>query len=347
MNTVIGMDLGDKRNVIVVFDEQGNELPPERIVNTAGAIEGFFSKYSGAHVVIEAGTLSAWISRLLRKMGHTVCIGNPRRLRVIWDADDKSDERDARILGLMYRMEPRLLHPVTHRSEEAQASLAILKGRDQLVGARTKLVNHVRGTLKTLGLSLKGCTPLNMPTKAPDQIPGALWPSVAAVIETIAHLTDQIRDLDKEIDRLCAKEYPETQYLLQVPGVGPKTALTYVLTLEKPERFEKSRDVGAFVGLTPRRDQSGQCDKQLRITKAGNPMLRRLLVTAAQHVLGPFGPDCDLRRYGEAIAERGGKRSKKCAIVAVARKLAVLLHRLWADQSEYRPFPSTTQAATA
>jgi transposase len=344
-NKVIGMDLGDKRNVIVVFDEAGNEHPPQSIANTASALQRFYARHSGADVVIEAGTHSAWISRLLRKMGHEVCVGNPRRLRAIWDSDDKSDERDARILGLMYRMEPRLLHPVTHRSEQAQATLAILKGRDQLVVSRTKLVNHVRGTLKTLGVALKGCTPLNMPRKAPEQIPTPLWPSVSAVLQTIEHLNEQIRDLDKDIHRICAEDYPETAYLLQVPGVGPKTALTYVLTLEDPKRFEKSRDVGAFVGLTPRRDQSGSIDRQLRITKAGNPMLRRLLVTAAQHVLGPFGPDCTLRRYGERIAERGAKRGKKCAIVAVARKLAVLLHRLWADQSEYRPFPDTKRTA--
>jgi len=344
MSKVIGMDLGDKRNVIVVFDEKGNEYPAERIANTSAAIQRFYAKHPGAHVVIEAGTHSAWISRLLHEMGHTVCIGNPRRLRAVWDADDKSDERDARILGLMYRLEPRLLHPVTHRSQEAQAALAILKGRDQLVCVRTKLVNHVRGTLKTLGLTLKGCTPLNIHRNAPDQIPAELWPSVSFAIETIEHLSGQIKELDREIDRLCADRFPETRFLLQVPGVGPKTALAYILTLEQHERFKKSRDVGAFVGLTPRRDQSGKIDKQLRITKAGNPMLRRLLVNAAQHVLGPFGPDSALRRYGERIAERGGKRSKKCAVVAIARKLAVLLHRLWADQLTYVPFPQPSKA---
>lgn len=344
MNKVIGMDLGDKRNVIVVFDAEGNEYPPERISNTSAAIQKYFSKHSGADVVIEAGTHSAWISRLLKKMGHTVCVGNPRKLRAIWDADDKSDERDARILGLMYRMEPRLLHPIEHRGEEAQATLAIIKGRDQLVSSRTKLANHVRGSLKTLGVTLKGCSPQSMPDKAPDQIPATLWPSVAAVLEMINHLNKQIRELDKNIKRICTDQYPETAHLLQVAGVGPITALTYVLTIENHERFIKSRTAGAFVGLTPKRDQSGDTDKQLHITKAGNQMLRRLLVTAAQYILGPFAPDSALRRYGERIAARGGKRSKRCAVVAVARKLAVLLHRLWADQLVYTPFPQALPA---
>lgn len=344
MNKVIGMDLGDKRNVIVVFDENGQEAQPVTISNTSQALQKFFSKHTGADVVIEAGTHSAWISRLLKSMGHHVCIGNPRKLRAIWDADDKSDERDARILALIYRMEPRLLHEIHHRSEEAQATLAILKGRDQLVATRTKLANHVRGTLKTLGVSLKGCSPQSMPDKAPDQIPSEFWPSVAAVLETIGHLNGQIRELDKEMNRLCKKKYPETEHLLQVPGVGPITALTFVLTLEDPNRFENSRSAGAFAGLTPKRDQSGDTDKQLHITKAGSPMLRRLLVTAAQYILGPFAPDSALRRCGERIAARGGKRSKRCAVVAVARKLAVLLHRLWSDKSIYKPFPNGAPA---
>jgi len=339
MNKVIGMDLGDKRNVIVVFDQDGVEAPPVTVANTTRALQKFFTQHPGADVVIEAGTHSAWVSRLLKTMGHTVCVGNPRKLRAIWDADDKSDARDARILGLMYRMEPRLLHAIEHRGEEAQATLAILKGRDQLVGTRTKLVNHVRGTLKTLGFQLKKCSTRAMPTRVREDLPAGLWPSVAAVLETIEHLNEQIADLDREINRICKTEYPETDYLLQVQGVGPITALAFVLTIENPERFEKSRSVGAFVGLAPRRDQSGDTDKQLRITKAGNGMLRKLLVNAAQYVLGPFASDCALRRYGERIAARGGKRAKRCAVVAVARKLAVMLHRLWADKSEYKFFP--------
>ena len=115
------------------------------------------------------------------------------------------------------------------------------------------------------------------------------------------------------------------------------TALAYLLTLEEPGRFEQSRSVGAYVGLTPRRDQSGQTDKQLRITQCGDGYLRQLLVTSSHYILGPFGPDSDLRRYGLRIAERGGKNAKKRAVVAVARKLAVLLHHLWKTGVDYEP----------
>lgn len=344
MNKVIGMDLGDKQNVIVVIEADGNECPPQRVANTSKMIQRFFAKHSGADVVIEAGTHSAWISRLLESMGHKVCVGNPRKLRAIWDADDKSDERDASILALMYRMEPRLLHSIQHRGEDAQATLAVIKGRDQLVGTRTKLSNHVRGTLKTLGITLKGCSPLSMPDNAPDQIPTKFWPSVSTVLDTIRHLNEQIKELDKSIEHICKVDYPETEHLRQVPGIGPITALTFVLTLEDPARFKGSRSVGAFLGLTPKRDQSGDTEKQLHITKAGNGLLRRLLVTAAQYILGPFAQESALRDYGERISARGGKRSKRCAVVALARKLAVLLHRLWMDKSVYKPYPNGAPA---
>ena len=152
------------------------------------------------------------------------------------------------------------------------------------------------------------------------------------------------KEQDRQIREACGR-YPETQWLLQVQGVGPVTALAYVLTLEEPTRFEKSRTVGAFLGLTPRRDQSGQSDKQLPITKAGNTYLRQLLVNCAHYIMGPFAQDSDLRRYGERIASRGGKNAKKRAVVAVARKLAVLLHRLWQDQSTYQPLYKVALAA--
>ena len=123
----------------------------------------------------------------------------------------------------------------------------------------------------------------------------------------------------------------------QVEGIGPLTALTFVLTLEDPYRFEKSRSVGAYLGLVPATDQSGDRDPQKRISKEGDEMLRKLLVGSAHYILGPFGSDSDLRRHGEKIASRGGKNAKKRAAVAVARKLSVLLHSLWVSGEVYDP----------
>lgn len=337
MKKVIGLDLGDKQHVAVVFEPDGQESLSARVGNTALQLEKFFGRHEGAVVVMEAGTHSPWISRLLEKLGHEVHVGNPRKLRAIWDADDKSDERDARILGLMYRMEPRLLHRIHHRGEEAQMDLERIKARDVLVGARTRLVNHVRAAIKSTGQRIPSCSAPSFHKRARECMPAVLESALQPVLVILESLTDQIRALEREIEQLCEQKYSETKLLKQVVGVGSLTSLAYVLTIEDPCRFESSRRVGSYLGLVPRRDQSGAQDKQLRITKAGDVYLRKLLVNSAQYIMGPFGPDTDLRRYGERIAARGGKNAKKRAVVAVARKLAVLLHRLWQDQSVYVP----------
>jgi len=335
MKKVIGLDLGDKQHMAVVFESDGRESGRAKIGNTADQLRKFFARHKGAVVVMEAGTHSPWISRLLESLGHDVHVGNPRKLRAIWDADDKSDERDARILGLMYRMEPRLLHRIHHRGEQAQMDLERIKARDALVSARTALVNYVRAAVKSTGSRVPSCSAPSFHKRARECMPDVLESALNPVLCSLETLTDQIRMLEREIIHLCEHQYPETEHLRPVGGVGPITALAYVLTIEEPERFAKSRQVGAYLGLVPRRDQSGDQDKQLRITKAGDVYLRKLLVSSANYIMGPFGPDCELRRYGQRIAARGGKNAKKRALVAVARKLAVLLHRLWSDQSAY------------
>jgi transposase len=331
------MDLGDKFHITVCFDSQGNELEVGKVTNTKAAIRKYFSRYKGSTVAIEAGTHSPWISRLLEQIGCRVFVGNPRKLRFIWDSQDKSDERDARMLGMVCRLEPRLLYPLHHRGRQAQADLVMLKSRDLLVKSRTKLINHARGVVKANGERLPGCSTDSFVKRCAAHVPADLWPALESIFDVIAQLGEQIHQLDAKIGRMCRQQYPETARLQQVAGVGPVTALCFVLTLEDPGRFDKSRQVGPFLGLTPRRDQSGGTDKQLRITKAGNRYLRGLLVGCAHYILGPFGPDCDLRRHGLSIAARGGKNAKKRAAVAVARKLAVLLHRLWVSEQTYEP----------
>lgn len=335
MSKVIGIDLGDKRHVVVVFDESGKQERMDYVVNTSVQVRKWFSQYPGSVVVMEAGTHSPWISRLLESMGHDVHVGNPRKLRAIWDANDKSDERDARVLGMMYRLEPRLLHRIFHRGEKAQADLARIKARNMLVESRSGLVNHVRCAVKAMGGRIPACSAQSFHHKARALLPEMLKGALEPMLQAIEDVSAQITELDREIDRLSEQEYPETRWLNQVQGVGSVTALAYVLTLEDPKRFAKSRQVGPYLGLVPKRDQSGDSDKQLRITKAGNAYLRQLLVSCAHYILGPRAQDSDLRRRGLRIASRGGKNAKKRAVIAVARGLAVLLHRLWVDQSEY------------
>jgi transposase len=336
-NITIGMDLGDKYHIAVVFDSEGREVDVAKVNNTKAGISKYFQSYKGSTVSIEAGTHSPWISRLLKQMDCQVYVGNPRKLRFIWDSTDKSDERDARMLGMVCRIEPRLLWSIRHRSSQAHADMAMIKSRYMLLKTRTKLINHARGVVKSNGERLPSCSSAYFAKRCAAHVPADLWPALEPIFDTIAQVSARITELDAKIAHMCRHQYPETQQLQQVSGVGPVTSLAYVLSIEDPARFIKSRQVGPFLGLTPRRDQSGGTDKQLHISKAGNKYLRQLLVGGAQYILGPFGPDSHLRRHGLAIAVRGGKNAKKRAAVAVARKLAVLLHRLWASGQSYGP----------
>ena len=188
---------------------------------------------------------------------------------------------------------------------------------------------------------MSGCSAESFHYKVAEQVPQGLASTLEPILQTIQDLTARIRSYDRSIEALAKEIYPETQVLRQIPGVGAMTALVFVLTLEDSERFENSRSVGAYLGMVPARDQSGESDPQLRISRRGNEMTRKLLVNCAHYILGPFGEDCDLRLHGEKIANRGGKNAKKRAVVAVARKLSVLLHRLWVTGEVYEPFYNT------
>jgi transposase len=288
-------------------------------------------------IALEVGTHSAWIARLLMELGHEVFVANPRKLRGIYQNERKSDRVDAQWLARVARVDPKLLAPITHRGRQAQADMARLRARQALVHTRTRLVNHVRGAVKSFGARLLKGSTITFSKKAVNGLPEDLREALMPILEALTMLTSSIAAYDKGIKELCQQRYPQTALLRQVAGVGPVTSLSYVLTLEDPGRFRRSRAVGSFLGLTTRRSQSGDRDPELGITKAGDRYLRSLLVQAAHYVLGPFGPDSDLRRWGLALAARGSQNAKKRAVVAVARKLAVLLHRLWVTAEVYEP----------
>ncbi len=334
----IGMDLGDKFHVLRELDAAGRVVGEGRIAATRRALEREFSRRSPVTVAIEAGTHSPWVSRALEGWGHTVIVGNPRKVRAITSSTTKCDDRDAEMLARLARADRALLSPIRHRSEAAQADRAVLKSRDILVRSRTMMILHCRGVAKSFGAPLASYSAESFAVKARQEIPAVLAPALTPVLDSIEDLTRRIRKIDEEIEQACQEKYPETEPLRTIRGVGALTALAYVLTLEEEERFAKSRAVGAYLGLVPRRDQSGESDKQLRITKAGDRLMRRLLVSSAHYILGPFGADSDLRRWGLAKCECGGKNAKKRAVVGVARKLAVLLHRLWRSGEAYDPF---------
>jgi len=334
----IGMDLGDSYSYFFAIDPEGECIDEGRLPTSPTALGKFFRSLEPALVAIETGTHSPWVSRLLTECGHKTLVANARELRLIYGNKRKRDPEDARRLARTARLDPTLLCPIEHRSLEHQVDLATLRARFALVSARTELIQHVRGAVKSFGARIASCSAPAFHSKARGQIPQDLEPALLPLLDAIGELTARINAYEEAIGgKLSQEKYPETKCLRQVPGVGPITALTFVLTLGDPRRFRHSRSVGAYVGLTPRLADSGDSSPQLRITKAGDNTLRRLLVGSAQYILGPFGPDTDLRRFGHAISRRGGKNAKKRAVVAVARKLAVLLHRLWITGKDFRP----------
>jgi transposase len=333
-----GLDLGDRYSYLCIIDTQSSEVIEEgRLRTTPETLRRRFASEPSLRIAIETGTHSPWASRVLEECGHEVLVANSRKLRLIYANRRKTDQLDAENLARLARVDPKLLYPLKHRSEDSQAHLAIVRSREALVSARTQLVNHVRGTVKSFGHRLPKCPARSFHKRAKEHIPEALLPALGPVLEQIGSLTQRIREYDRRLETVCQEHYPETHLLRQVEGIGPLTALTFVLTLEDPSRFEKSRSVGAYLGLVPARDQSGERDPQKRISKEGDEMLRKLLVGSAHYVLGPFGSDSDLRRHGQKIASGGGKNAKKRAAVAVARKLSVLLHRLWVTGEAYDP----------
>lgn len=338
LEVTAGLDLGDRYSHLCLIDtHSGDVIEETRLATNPEAFEKRFSTSEPIRVAIEASTHSPWVSRLLESYGHEVLVANARKVRLIYSEGRKSDKLDAENLARLARLDPKLLSPLKHRDEASQAHLALLRSREALVSTRTKLVNHVRGAVKSFGGRLPKCSAQSFHKKAAADIPEPLKPALEPLLETIESLTTRIRHFDRELEALAEELYPETNLLQQVNGIGTLSALAFVLILENPERFETSRMVGAYAGLVPARHQSGESDPQKRISKRGDEMLRRLLVSSSQYILGPFGEDSDLRRHGLKIAERGGKRAKKRAVVAVARKLAVLLHRLWLTGELYKP----------
>jgi transposase len=342
----IGLDLGDRSTAFCVLDTDGAIVAEGKLKTTQAAIDQQFASLAPARVALEAGTHSGWISRLIESYGHEVIVANPREVRKIYQNDRKNDRSDAQILARLARFDPQLLEPIRHRTAPMQADLATIRARETLVTARTKCVNAMRGLVKSMGGRLPKCSTESFCKRVSADVPAELEAALQPLIAAIQTLNEQIRGCDKQIELLATKTYPQTALLRQVSGVGPLTALAFVLTIADGTRFGKSRDIGAYLGLVPRQDDSGDHSSQLRITKAGDPYLRRLLVGSAQYIVGPFGPDTDLRRHGERLMQRGGKNGKKRAIVAVARKLAVLLHRLWITGEVYQPLRNSNRNAS-
>src|SRR6202453_727085 len=343
----IGVDLGDRWSFYWVLDEAGKIILEQKVATTPEAMKQTFGKIPRSLIALETGTHAPWASRLLTELGHEVLVAHAQKVERITKSNRKDDRRDARTLARLARMDPELLGPVRHRSAQAQIHLTVIRARAELVSARTALVNAARGLVKSYGQRLPRCGTEQVSRELAAGLCTELREVLEPLLKEIESLNERIQEYDARIEKIAKESYPHVALLKQVKGVGTQIALTYVLTLEDPHRFRKSRDVGCFLGLRPGRRNSGQSEPQKHITKEGDRYLRTMLVQGAHYILGPFGEDSDLRRWGLKLAERGGKNAKKRAVVAVARKLAVLLHRLWVGGEVYEPLRNSQKAMRA
>ena len=334
----VGLDLGDRFIHYCVLNREGEVIEEGRMQSSESALRKHFAEESVMRIAMEAGTHSPWVSRLLKQWGHQVVVANPRKIRAITGSESKNDRNDAEQLARFAAFDPKLLCPIEHRSEQSQQDLNLIHARATLVRARTMIINAVRGLVKSAGGRLPSCSTESFAERTRAAIPAALSEVTMPLVEQVGLLTAQIGLMDKQIDKLN-KKYPEISLLRSAPGVGPLVAACYVLTLDSPDVLGDNRQAGAFLGLRPAQSQSGGSDPQRRITKTGNNYLRSLLVQSAQYILGRYGSDSALRRWGLKLASSGGKRGKKRAIVAVARKLAVILHSMWRNRTPFQAFP--------
>ncbi len=343
----IGIDLGDKTSRYCAFIGSSDEAVEGSVGTTRKAMTEMFGARARCRIAIEVGSHSPWLSRLLASFGHEVVVANAREVRAITGSSRKDDKLDARMLARLARIDPGLLRPIRHRGERAQMHLLQIRVRAALVETRTALINTARGLAKAMGERLPGCDADQMGMNQTETLSSWLKEQLKPLLVEVERLSGQIEKCDGELEQIARKEYPETAHLQQVWGVGTLIALTFVLTIDDPRRFQKSRDVGCYVGLRPKRSQSGEREPELPISKEGDGYLRKMLVQGAHRILAKNAPDTDLKRWGMGLAAKGRKTAKKKAIVAVARKLAVLLHRMWVTGEVYEPLRNNRVLAAA
>lgn len=345
---VVGLDVSDKKSNYCFLDYDGEICNEGQFNNTAAGLASQFKGRPRMRVALEAGTHSHWMSLMLEEFGHEVIVANARKLRMIADSDSKNDRTDARTLARFARLDPKILNPIKHRTPDIQADLSIIRAREQTVAMRTQTVNCMRGLAKPTGHRLPGCGTSQFRKTALANCPPSLLGVFKEMAKVLDTLSEVISEFDREIETLAKEKYPESKAIQSIPGVAALTSLTMVLVMNNDRNLIKnSRDAGCYAGLKPKQRESGESSPQLAISKSGDRILRRLLVQSAQYMLGHFAKDCALRRWGLTMAERGGKRGKRRAVVAVARKLVVLMHRLWVTQEQFDPARGLPPAAIA
>jgi transposase len=334
----IGLDLSDRTFQFCELNRNGEVQSEGQRKLDPASLKKYLAGQPKARVALETGGQSAWVREVIEQMGHEAVVANARELQAVTGRSQRTDHHDARQLARLARVDCQLLHPVALRNSGEQADLFVIRARALLVEVRTMLINFARGITKTTGRRLPSSVSHRFSERVRQAVPEPLRPALLPLLHVLDQITAELDGYDQNIQTLAEERYPETRWLCQVPGVGALTALTFVLTLSDPVRFAHSRDVGPFLGLVPKRRQSGEQDPHLRISKCGDGYVRKLLVQCAHVVMGRFGADCALRRWALARAQTS-RSMKKRTVVAVARKLAVILHRLWLRQEIFQAFP--------
>lgn len=344
----IGIDLACKVSKFCVVGADGKLRFRGSVGTTREELEATFESMVPAVIAIEAGSVSRLVDDVLSAQGHYVVVANPRKVAAISKNNKKCDEEDAELLARLVRVDPTLLSPIEHRTATAHEGLAMVRARDLCVRTRTAHMNSVRGMAKVFGLKLPSCDAdafAERIGKAVKEHP--MYELFAPMVDLVGNLTKTILGFDKKLDVFAAKYMPRAKILQEIPGVGPVTAVAFALAVDNPERFPNQRAIGAYFGLVPRRDQSGEVDKRLGITKAGDPLIRRLLTQCAHVILQARNRDCDLKRFGERLIN-AGSTNKKRAVTAVARKLAVQMLRVLQTGEPHDPdFQQGKEAAMA
>jgi transposase len=332
-----GIDVHSKYSEVCGLSVDGEVTVRRRIPTTTTGLRRFFGKREPAQVTLESGPVTPWVYRLLCELGHEVTVVNPRRVRLIAESTLKTDGIDAEVLARLSRLDLGLLRPVYQRTPQAQELRTRLRVRTSLVKTRTALINAVRGTLRAQGYRVPSCTAGRFAVRCSTMsLPASLARALEPLVTTIGELTERIEAVQAELVSEASSN-PLVVRLESVPGVGPLVGLAFVGWMDTPDRFARSRDVGASLGLRPSLRSSGGQERRGRITREGDIEMRRLLVQAA-HATLRCRQDSALKRWGERLVERLGKGK---AVVALARKIAVLLHRLWVTGERFRPFPQS------
>lgn len=336
-----GIDVHQKSSQVTVVDDEGEMLERASIPTTRAALERWFGNRPPMRILLEASGSSPWVVRVLRELGHEVGVVDPRRIRLIAESTLKTDRIDADTLAELARLKLRLRTLVWQRGEATQRQRAHLRVRRALVEARARFIVTVRGLVRSFGGRIASCRADRFAARCgATALPPGIGDVVAPLLGAIRELDSRIAAMD-EVTELVGASYPVVASFQAIPGVGPVVALAYVLSVEDPTRFRRSRDVPGYIGLRPRLRASSDTVQRGRITKQGDGDVRRLLVQAA-HALLRSSRDTALKRWAEGLIPRIGKRK---AVVALARKLAVLMHRLWITGEVYEAFPKTAVKA--